>query len=66
MPGRELLGRIVEEFDLDPTKAFEIYTGEDAEKFGRFLREEIFGLSEDDVNADQETGNKSHARSLAA
>lgn len=73
MPGRELLGRIVEEFGLDRDKAFEIYTQDEdaADKFGRFLREKIFGLFEEEIKLEQEqsastTGSASHAGSVAA
>ena len=57
MPGRELLGRIVEEFDLDREAAFDIYTQEDAAKFGKFLRDEVFeGSGSVEVGSDSETG----------
>jgi transcriptional regulator with XRE-family HTH domain len=41
LPGRELLGRIVHEYRLDPEEALEAYvSGKTA--FGRFLRVNVF------------------------
>lgn len=48
MPGRELLGRIVEEFGLDKAEAFKIYTAKDPAEFGEFLRAQVFEVSSDD------------------
>lgn len=64
MPGRELLGRIVQEFDLDEVEAFKIYTRENPAEFGEFLREQIFDASSstEDVS-DTETGDVSDADS---
>ena len=56
MPGRELLGRIVEEFDLDPKAAFDIYTQEDSAKFGQFLRDNVFEGTETVEVEPEETG----------
>lgn len=70
MPGRELLGRIVEEFDLDKEKALDIYTQEDGPaEFGRFLRAQVFKSDDDEVESaktESETGVSAHARSIAA
>ena len=52
MPGRELLGRIVVEFGLNPTEAFQTYTQEDPAKFGTFLREHVFN-----ARSKEEAGN---------
>lgn len=46
MPGRELLGRIVEEFDLDPQETLMLFTREDPEEFGEYLRAKVFKSDE--------------------
>lgn len=55
MPGRELLGRIVEEFDLDPQETLRIFTREDPEEFGEYLRSNVFTTSEEDEGGDSST-----------
>lgn len=61
MPGRELLGRIVEEFDLDKVEAFKIYTGKDPAEFGEFLRNKVFEAPEGETKKEVP-----HANSAAA
>lgn len=69
MPSRELLGRIVEAFDLDKEKTFDLFTSGDASQFGAHLRATVFAVESESGSASQETGNKTHdadARSPAA
>src|SRR5690606_41550728 len=42
MPGRELLGRIVEEYSLDPEEALNLFTSGTPQQFGEYLREDVF------------------------
>lgn len=57
MPGRELLGRIVEEFDLDPQETLRIFTREDPEEFGEYLRANVFTTSEEDEGGDSDSSS---------
>jgi transcriptional regulator with XRE-family HTH domain len=61
MPGRELLGRIVEEFELDKAEAFKIYTAKDPAEFGEFLRTQVF-----EVPPAEDTEEVPHAGNAAA
>lgn len=54
MPGRELLGTIVREYDLDQNEVFAIYTREDPEEFGAYLRDKIFEKSVEDESDENE------------
>lgn len=44
LPGRELLGRIIDAYDLDPQEAMRIFTssGDARQRFGEYLREKVF------------------------
>jgi transcriptional regulator with XRE-family HTH domain len=66
MPGRELLGRIVQEFDLDEAEAFKVYTRENPAEFGEFLREYVFEASSSTEESTNETGETPDAGSSAA
>lgn len=59
MPGRELLGRIVDEYDLDRVEAFRIFTSGTADEFGAFLRQEVFERNATQDDSGQ--GATSHA-----
>lgn len=47
MPGRTLLGRIVEEYHLNESEAFRLFTKGDPDQFGQYLREHVFEPPED-------------------
>lgn len=57
MPGRKLLGRIVDEYHLDPKESLRIFTEGSPDEFGRYLREQVFEPEEAE-GAAQETGAK--------
>ncbi len=44
LPGRELLGRIIDAYDLDVQEAMRIYTsgGDARQKFGQYLCDHVF------------------------
>jgi transcriptional regulator with XRE-family HTH domain len=42
MPSRELLGRIVEAYDLDRERTLNLFTAGTPDDFGKYLREEVF------------------------
>lgn len=63
LPGRKLLGRIVNEYSLsqeDTEEAFRIFTDEGEAEFGAFLRDKIFA-SDDEVEGDSANEEAVHA-----
>lgn len=63
MPSRELLGRIVEEYDLDSDEVLKLFTTGTPDEFGRYLKKNVFMTDSDEV--DSETGAV-HGNSSAA
>lgn len=53
MPGRLMFDKIIKQYDLDPLEALTKFCG-DKETFGRYMRENIFGLTDEDLRADKE------------
>jgi transcriptional regulator with XRE-family HTH domain len=64
MPGRQLFGRIVQRYGLDPIEALRVYTGGSAEQFGAYLREEIFDF-EGEMSVNRDSDDRAHHRRLA-
>ncbi len=60
MPSRELLGRIVEAYDLDRDRTLTIFTSGTPDEFGAYLRETIFKGDLSSVQLAGETGNDRH------
>lgn len=54
MPSRELLGRIVEEYDLNPKEVLDLFTTGAPSEFGDYLKEHVFKVDSDEVGS--ETG----------
>lgn len=54
MPSRELLGRIVEEYDLDSEEVLKLFTQGTPDEFGDYLKEHVFKVDSDGVGS--ETG----------
>ncbi len=63
MPSRATLGRIVEVYDLDKEEVLDLFTQGDRQKFGKYLREHVFGASDESGSAPIETGTASHGTS---
>ena len=59
MPGRELFLRIVNVYGLDPREALLKFTGP-REEFGLYLRENVFKVTEDDVERDRQLSTIRH------
>lgn len=58
MPSRELLGRIVEAYDLDKRETLDLYTAGDSIAFGEFLCDRVFKVKPESMSAvSSETGN---------
>jgi transcriptional regulator with XRE-family HTH domain len=60
MPGRQLLGRIVDEYHLDPEESLKLFTEGTPNEFGAYLRENVFKGSDEDEAASRETGAITH------
>lgn len=60
MPGRQLLGRIVEEYHLDPKESLRLFTEGTPTEFGAYLREEVFKGAEDEAVDSDQTGVSTH------
>ena len=60
MPGRQLLGRIVDEYQLDPKESLRIFTEGTPDEFGQFLKENVFKGTDEVEEAPRETGVTTH------
>lgn len=56
MPGRDLFYRILQRYNLDREEALTAYTGTRAE-FGRYMREKVFHVTDEDVLNDRRRPN---------
>jgi hypothetical protein len=64
MPGPELLLKIVKKYNLDPMKTLEAFGTKNPAVFGRFLRENVFHITEEDL-ANDKNGSGSHSSRAA-
>ncbi len=55
MPGRELLGRIVEEYDLDAKEALRIFTHGTPDEFGEYLKRNVFEAESVELAGDRDS-----------
>lgn len=59
MPGGKILLETVKKYGLDPMKTLEAFGTEDPEVFGRFLRKDVFHVTDEDLLNDK-MGSGSH------
>lgn len=64
MPGGKILREVVKKYNLDPMETLEKYGSEDPAVFGKFLRENVFHISEEDLLNDKQ-GSGSFAQQAA-
>lgn len=54
MPGGKILLNTVKQYSLDPMKTLEAFGTEDPEVFGKFLRDQVFHITDEDLANDKQ------------